>query len=56
MINIKNTKKGTVLRRDKETSDGHGYGIKNMREIVARYGGTLEIIETKDSFCVDIFI
>lgn len=56
MINIKNTKTETVLRRDKDTSDGHGYGIKNMREVVDRYGGTLEIIETEDSFCVDIFI
>lgn len=56
MINIKNTKSDTVLGRDKETCDGHGYGIKNMKGVVDRYGGTLEIIETEDSFCVDVFI
>lgn len=56
MINIKNSKADPNIRTIKEASDGHGYGIKNMREVVKRYNGTLEIIETEDSFCVDIFI
>lgn len=56
MITIKNTKAVPERRIRKETVDGHGYGIKNMRAVVGRYNGTLEIIETEDSFCVDIFI
>lgn len=56
MINIKNTKANPNARKKKEPADGHGYGIKNMREVVKRYNGTLEVIETEDDFSVDIFI
>lgn len=56
MINIKNTKADPNIRTSKEASDGHGYGIRNMREVVNRYNGTLEITESEDSFCLDIFI
>ena len=54
MIKIENTR--LQYKEKNVNSDGHGYGIKNMREVVNRYNGTLEIIESVDSFSVDIFI
>lgn len=54
MITVENSK---AVRVDgEEKGQGHGYGIKNMKEVVDRYDGSIDFIETEDSFCVDVFI
>ena len=48
-VHIYNYFTGTLKTRDglpvtsKEDSENHGFGIRSMRQIVTRYGGTLEI-------------
>ncbi len=54
MINIKNTK--ADFNQEGVKGYGHGYGIKNMKEVAERYGGIIEITETEAIFCVDIFV
>lgn len=47
--------KGKFLS-DKDTPGPHGLGLSNVREIVEKYGGTLDISYTDDSFCVTVLI
>lgn len=59
---VKNNKVNPVRRQkgaflsDKETADPHGLGLSNVREVVEKYEGTLDISYTEDTFCVTILI
>lgn len=48
-------KKGQLLT-DKEDKKAHGLGISSVREIVEKYGGTMDISYTDDEFRVTILI
>lgn len=54
MIKIENTKAQNPVKNAKAA--GHGYGTKNMKEIVERYQGNIEITDSKDMFCVKILL
>lgn len=59
---ITNAKKNTItslhgqLQSDKEDSASHGLGLSNVREMVEKYNGTLDISYTEDSFTVTVLI
>ena len=40
----------------KSDSEDHGYGLKNVREVVKKYNGHIEIDHTDNIFCVNIII
>ncbi len=42
------------LKTTKEDSTRHGFGIKSVREIVAKYDGDIELFEDEEMFCVHI--
>lgn len=44
------------LKSDKEESASHGFGLSNVREMVEKYNGTLDISYTVDSFTVTVLI
>lgn len=54
MVCIENTK--SVSLQEESICEGHGYGIGNMRTVVEKYNGTIEIIDEKTLFRVLIFI
>lgn len=54
-INEIKEKKGRFCT-DKEDSKYHGFGIKNVQDIVTRYGGMLDIQHTADFFTITILI
>lgn len=59
---ITNTKKNTVteqkgiFKSDKEEASSHGFGLSNVREMVEKYNGTLDISYTEDTFTVTVLI
>lgn len=59
---IKNRKTNPIAEHrgkflsDKKTSGPHGLGLSNVREIVEKYEGTLDISYTDDTFCVTVLI
>lgn len=59
---ITNTKANAVrehkgrLVSDKEDSDTHGLGLANVREMVEKYSGTLDISYTETTFTVTVLI
>lgn len=59
---IKNFKENNVLekkgryRSGKKEEKCHGFGIENVRDVVKRYQGTMEITYTEKEFCVVILI
>lgn len=59
---IVNAKQNGILERngalqsDKEDSASHGLGLSNVREMVQKYNGTLDISYTEDTFTVTVFI
>ncbi len=59
---IRNTKQNPVLEQkghlqsDKENKVLHGLGLSNVREMVERYRGTLDISYTEDTFTVTVLI
>lgn len=59
---ITNSKKNTVLEQkgilksDKEDTAAHGFGLSNVREMVEKYDGTLDISYTEDTFTVTVLI
>lgn len=62
VISVKNTYNG-VIKKDcndfvstKEDTDGHGFGIKNIRESVSKYGGTCSITYDDIEFSFSILI
>lgn len=44
------------LKSDKEDTVSHGLGLSNVREMVERYNGTLDISYTEDTFTVTVLI
>lgn len=41
----------------RENGEKHrGYGLKSVQNIVEKYEGTMEIVESKDSFAVDVLL
>lgn len=44
------------LKSDKEETENHGLGLSNVREMVEKYNGTLDISYTEDTFTVTVLI
>lgn len=61
-IKIKNTIDTSVLNHNpqlisvKQDNENHGIGVKQVREIVKRYDGMLDIYEENKMFCVVVLI
>lgn len=53
--NIITEQKGR-LKSDKEDAAVHGLGLSNVREVVEKYSGTLDISYTDDTFTVTVLI
>lgn len=59
---IKNTKENAIqvekgkYKTGKKEGKDHGLGIENVKEVVKRYGGTVEISHTDGEFCVVILV
>lgn len=59
---ITNTKKNVIteqkgiLKSNKEDASAHGFGLSNVREMVEKYDGTLDISYTEDTFTVTVLI
>ncbi|BCN29102.1 hypothetical protein bsdtb5_03970 [Anaeromicropila herbilytica] len=59
---IKNTRDNTIIKKNgriqtnKKDSESHGFGLKNIKDIVNRYHGTIEIAYTDEEFCVTTLI
>ena len=59
---ITNTKRNRIteqdgrLRSDKDDIAAHGLGLSNVREMVEKYNGTLDISYTEASFTVTVLI
>ncbi len=47
---------GDRLKSDKEENTAHGLGLSNVREMVEKYSGTLDISYTENTFTVTVFI
>lgn len=45
-----------ILKSDKEDAASHGLGLSNVREMVEKYSGTLDISYTEDTFTVTVLI
>lgn len=44
------------LKSDKDASEHHGLGLSNVREMVEKYNGTLDISYTENTFTVTVLI
>lgn len=59
---IANTKRNAVMEHkgmlisDKEDAASHGLGLSNVREVVEKYNGTMDISYTEDRFTVTVLI
>lgn len=40
----------------KQDSANHGYGLRSIREIVKKYGGSMELRQEDGSFCLFCFM
>ena len=62
VISVKNSYNGEIKKNlndfvsTKEDTDGHGFGIRNIKESVARYGGTCSITYDDMDFSFSILI
>ena len=61
IITVKNSIDESVLERNPEfvsTKDepGHGYGMKQIRNIVEKYNGDIDIYEKENQFIVSIML
>ena len=62
VISIKNNYVNSIrysngeIATTKSDSKDHGYGLKNIREVVKKYNGHIEIDHTDNIFCVSIII
>ena len=45
---------GGVVETSKKDKNNHGFGMKSMRKIVEKYGGTMDVVIADDMFQVDI--
>lgn len=59
---VTNTKRNAVIEQkgrfksDKEDPASHGLGLSNVREVVEKYNGTMDISYTEDKFTVTVLI
>lgn len=44
------------LKSDKNEAEHHGLGLSNVKEMVEKYNGTLDISYTEDTFTVTVLI
>lgn len=49
-------KKNPNLATTKKDSNGHGLGIRSIKEVVKNYHGIIDFFEKQDSFCIHIMI
>lgn len=62
IIKQKNHYKGKITEENGEIKttkidiENHGIGIKNIREVVEKYHGNMEILHEKDLFCVNMIL
>lgn len=56
IINIENSKRTEMGKTTKNVKPGHGYGLKNMRAVVEKHNGKMEIIDEGELFKLSIFI
>ena len=56
MIRIENNKTTETKVDEGDSKQGHGYGLKNMRAVVERHNGKMEIIDEGKIFRLSIFI
>ena len=56
MIQIKNSKMEEVKKAKEKPRPGHGYGLKNMRDVVEKHNGTMETKDEGKTFRLSIFI
>lgn len=56
MIQIKNSKMEEVKKAKEKPRPGHGYGLKNMRDVVEKHNGTMEVKDEGKTFRLSIFI
>ena len=56
MIQIENSKTEEVKKAEEKPSPGHGYGLKNMRDVVEKHNGTMETKDEGKTFRLSIFI
>ena len=66
MIEIKNSFKGTVqwdvesglplTSKCKTDKQAHGYGLKNIRRVAAKYFGEIDIAVANGEFCLSILL
>lgn len=62
IIEIKNTYEGKILEKGKnfyttkKEKTGHGIGLKNVKSIVEKYNGTMDIHYEDSIFCVKLLI
>ncbi|NJA01277.1 sensor histidine kinase, partial [Clostridioides difficile] len=49
-------RKQELFISDKKDSNSHGYGIENIREIVNKYNGKLDISYTESEFSLFLYI
>lgn len=61
-IHVENSYSG-ILKKDRENLKStkpeailHGYGLKNVKKVVKKYHGTIDIIYLEKIFCVDIML
>ena len=47
---------GTVFKTTKFLKDQHGIGLKNVRKIVEKYNGTMDVTTKDDIFCVNLIL
>lgn len=58
-ISIKNLINGSILKNNPKlistkTGEGHGYGLTQIKRIVEKYNGMLDIYEEQNYFCVNV--
>ena len=62
LLTIKNSYCGPLREEEgiffskKADIANHGYGLKNVKRIVEKYNGVMEISHTDSIFCVDIML
>ena len=50
------TEKNGNFETDKDDRSSHGIGLRNVRQIVQKYRGEMDVSYTEDTFSVTIFV
>ena len=62
MIKIENSHNGTLkmtnrmYQSSKKNSNLHGYGLKNVKRVVEKYHGTIDLVHDNHTFYATIII